>query len=66
MVEIIFAHHHSDHVPGDRVEVDEETAKRLVRGGRASYATKADAVAVEGEAGAEKTARARSKPRAEQ
>lgn len=55
-VEIIYAHHTRDHVPGDREAVDAATAKALVRTGRANYATK---VAVEGDAGAGKTARAR-------
>lgn len=61
-VEIVFAHHHRDHVPGDRVAVPVDEARRLVRGGRASYATKTAAVEVEGPAGADKTAAKRSKP----
>ena len=59
MTEIVFAHHHGPHVPGDRVDVDPDEARRLVRGGRANYATEADAAATEGEAGKEKTARRR-------
>lgn len=59
-VEIIYAHHHGDHVPGDRVSVDEGTARKLVKAGRANYATQADAKAAEGEDGAEKTARRRA------
>lgn len=58
-VEIEFAHHHEGHVPGDRVAVDVDTARRLVRGGRANYATKPDAVQAEGDAGADKTSRRR-------
>lgn len=61
-VEIVFAHHHGTHVPGERATVDADEARRLVRGGRANYATKTDAVSVEGEAGADKTARRRAKP----
>lgn len=60
-VEIEFAHHHDDHVPGDRVAVDVDTARRLVRGGRANYATKPDAVEAEGDAGADKTKRRRAR-----
>lgn len=59
-VEIVYAHHQGAYVPGDRASVDAATAKRLVRTGRANYATKADATAVEGDAGAEKTTRARA------
>lgn len=59
-VEIVYAHHQGDHVPGDREKVDAATAKRLVRTGRANYATKADAVSTEGDDGAEKTVRARA------
>lgn len=58
-VTIEFAHPHGDHAVGDRDVVDPATAKRLVRAGVANYATKTDAVAVEGDAGAAKTARAR-------
>jgi hypothetical protein len=58
-VEIIYAHHTRDHVPGDRETVDRATAKRLVRTGRANYATKAAATRTEGDAGADKTERAR-------
>lgn len=54
-VEIVFAHHHGRHVPGDRVPVDAGEARRLVAGGRAAYATKPDALEAEGEAGVEKT-----------
>jgi len=61
-VEVVFAHHHGKHVPGERVELDVDEARRLVRGGRANYATKPDAVQAEGEAGEEKTARRRAKP----
>jgi hypothetical protein len=57
-VDVVFAHHHGDHVPGDRATVDADTGRRLVKGGRAHYATKAEAVAVEGAGGAEKTVRA--------
>lgn len=59
-VEIIYAHHDGDRKPGDRAKVDSDVAKRLVRNGRANYATKAVAVKTEGEGGAEKTARARA------
>lgn len=58
-VEITYAHHHGTHVPGDKVKVPETEARRLVRAGRANYATKKDAATVEGNAGADKTARAR-------
>lgn len=57
-IEIVFAHHHKDQVPGDRKSVDEGLARRLVRGGYANYATKADAVEAEGPGGEERTVRA--------
>lgn len=57
-VEIVFAHHHRDYKPLDRASVDEGLARRLVRGGYANYATKADAVEAEGPAGEERTVRA--------
>lgn len=44
-VEIVFAHHHGDHVPGEKVKVDEDEARRLVKNHRAAYATKSDAKA---------------------
>lgn len=58
-VEIVYAHHHRDHVPGERDVVPAGDARRLVHAGVAAYATKEDAVQVEGEAGVDKTARAR-------
>lgn len=64
-VEIVFAHHNRDHKPGDRATVAIDDARRLVRGGRASYATQTDAKAVEGDDGADKTiAAARKRARA--
>lgn len=57
-VEITFSHPHGDHAVGDRVSVPRLEAKNLVRAGVAVYPTKADAVAAEGQAGEEKTARA--------
>lgn len=60
-VDVVFAHHHEGNVPGDRATVDADEARKLVRYGRAHYATKAEAVAVEGDAGAEKTVAASKK-----
>jgi len=57
-VEITFSHPHGDHAVGDRVEVPALEARRLVKAGIAVYPTKTAAVAAEGEAGVEKTARA--------
>lgn len=54
-VEIVFAHHHGAHKPGDRVAAAAGEARRLVRGGRANYATKPDALEGDGEAGTERT-----------
>lgn len=60
-IEIEFAHHHGSHVPGDRVKLDEDDARRLVQGGRANYVTADEAKKAEGDAGADKTARSRAR-----
>lgn len=57
-VEVQFSHPHGDYAVGDRAELEVVEAKKLVRAGVAVYPTRADAVEAEGDAGAEKTARA--------
>lgn len=58
-VDVTLAHPWDDHKVGERVSVDAALAKRLVKAGQGSYSTKKDALAVEGDAGAEKTVSAR-------
>lgn len=58
-VEIVYAHHLGEHVPGQKAEVPELEARRLVNAGRANYATVKAATAAEGEEGKAKTARTR-------
>lgn len=58
-VDVTLAHPWEDHRVGDRVSVAADEAKRLVKAGIGSYSTKKDAIAVEGDAGAEKTVGAR-------
>jgi hypothetical protein len=58
-VEIVYAHHLGSNKPGDKVAVSELEARRLVKAGRANYATVAAATTAEGEEGKAKTARTR-------
>lgn len=46
-VEIVYVNHTRDHVPGDRVTVPIEEARRLVKGHAARYATKKDEAAAD-------------------
>jgi hypothetical protein len=57
-VGIVFSHPHDGRSIGDRVDVDELEARRLVTAGVAVYVTKTDARKAEGDAGAEHTAAA--------
>lgn len=51
-VEVILAHPYEKGQPGDRVSLDGDTARRLVRAGYARYATKTAEKQVEGTAAA--------------